>query len=117
MQRSNWLGYGMLLLWGLVLSINILFRHAHRLPDGRIISHVHPFRWTGEKGPIPYNPHSKAELSWLDTHSNTPFLGEALEDFLLTEQSFPQIKPVPNYTFCFISYRVEPENPRGPPAL
>lgn len=117
MQRSRWLGYGMVLLWGFVLSINILFRHAHRLPDGRIVSHVHPFKWTGEKGPLPYNPHSKSELSWLDVHSNTPFFGEAPQEYNLPEHVLPQVGQASDYTFCFISCRIEPENPRGPPAL
>lgn len=117
MQRKQWLAYGMLILWGFVLSINILFRHAHRLPDGRIVSHVHPFKWTGEKGPLPYNPHTTSELSWLDAHSNNPFMGEVAKEYQFVPVEYPAEEISTYYYFLFASCRIDPECPRGPPAL
>lgn len=107
----------MVLLWGFVLSINILFRHAHRLPNGRIISHVHPFKWTGEKGPLPYNPHSSSELAWLDAHSNNPYNGEVTEEYSFPGTVVSGERVILYHEFSFVSCRVKPENPRGPPAL
>lgn len=115
MRYNRSLAYGMFMLWGLVLSINTLFRHAHRLPNGRIVSHVHPFKWKGEKGPLPYNPHTSTELSWLDAHSNTSYLSDLPEPFVLeTELAFDQ--SITTYYFsAFYATWQQSQNTRGPP--
>lgn len=105
----------MLLLWGLVLSINILFRHAHRLPNGRIVSHVHPFKWTGEKGPLPYNPHTSSELSWLDAQSNGHFLSDLPEVFTLESSAAYPEQTTHFSTPVVFSIGVGAVSPRGPP--
>jgi hypothetical protein len=70
------------LLLGLFVAIvvnGMVFRHAHRLADGTIITHAHPYNPFG-KSPISSNPHSRHELVTLDLFSNTIFT--ALDAFL-----------------------------------
>lgn len=63
----------LLVLWGLICLSNVVFRHAHRMPDGRIISHVHPYAEFGSKCNFPAHQHTQSELLWLDCISNIPF--------------------------------------------
>ncbi|WP_159476285.1 hypothetical protein [Dyadobacter sp. 3J3] len=63
----------LLLLWALICLSNVVFRHAHRLPNGSIISHVHPYTEFASKCPFPNHHHSQSELNWLDCLSNIPF--------------------------------------------
>lgn len=117
MIKSRSLAFGMLMLWGFVISVNIIFRHAHRLPNGRIISHVHPFKSTGEKGPSSSNPHTSSELYWLDAHSNNPFMGEFQAGFEFDAPIQYNDFLVEPYTFTFVSCDIAVQNPRGPPLL
>ncbi|GAB3906906.1 hypothetical protein GCM10028803_40040 [Larkinella knui] len=61
------------MLWGLICLSNIVFRHTHRLADGRIISHAHPYAGFWAKCPFPNHQHTRAELAWLDCIGNAPF--------------------------------------------
>lgn len=63
-----------MLLWGLITLNSMIFIHAHRLPDGRIVIHTHPYKLTGKQGPISNNPHTSFELFWLDMCTNAPFV-------------------------------------------
>lgn len=52
-----------------VLINGVVFRHAHRLADGTIICHAHPY--SGSPGTqFPTHAHSRDELIWLDTFAN-----------------------------------------------
>ena len=55
-----------LLIVALGLSIlnNAFFLHAHRLPDGQVILHAHPYKKSQDKAPIPITAHhhTAAEL-------------------------------------------------------
>jgi len=65
---------GLTLLWGLITLNSMIFLHAHRLPNGRIVIHTHPYKLTGKQGPISNNPHTSFELFWLDMCTNAPFI-------------------------------------------
>ena len=56
-------------LFAVMLVNGVVFRHGHRLADGRIISHAHPFR-SKTKDPIQPNSHTSLELLLLDAVSN-----------------------------------------------
>lgn len=62
----------LLVLWGLICLSNVVFRHAHRLPNGRIVSHTHFYKEFGAKCPYPNHQHTQTELAWLDCIGNTP---------------------------------------------
>ncbi|MCA0233141.1 hypothetical protein P1X15_26815 [Runella sp. MFBS21] len=68
---------------------NVLFRHAHRLANGKIISHAHPYKPVGNS-PFQPNNHSTNELYLLDTICNAIFVG-------LTAFTFKSL------IFCFIN--------------
>jgi hypothetical protein len=59
---------GLFGLFALLLLNGIVFRHAHQLADGRIITHAHPF-WPDGKGPVKPNTHTAGELALLDSLS------------------------------------------------
>ncbi|MBO0937320.1 hypothetical protein J2I47_12255 [Fibrella sp. HMF5335] len=63
----------LLLVQLFMLTNAVVFRHAHRLPDGTLVVHAHPFL---PKAPGPIQPldHSKQELIWLDAVAHTPYL-------------------------------------------
>lgn len=49
-----------------LMQLNVIvFRHAHRLPNGRIITHAHPFKPIGNNPIQPLN-HTDNELLSLD---------------------------------------------------
>ncbi|GAB3573182.1 hypothetical protein GCM10027578_33840 [Spirosoma luteolum] len=64
----------MLVLWGLITLNSMIFLHAHRLSNGRIVIHTHPYKLTANQGPIPTNPHTSFELFWLDMCTHAPYL-------------------------------------------
>lgn len=68
-QTARWL----LVLWGLICLSNVVFRHAHRLPDGRVISHTHIYTEFGSQCPFPAHQHSLTELAWLDCIGSATF--------------------------------------------
>lgn len=56
-------------LYVAVLVNGVVFRHAHRLVDGTIICHAHPYKsLPGTQ--FPSHAHSRDELIWLDTFAN-----------------------------------------------
>ncbi|CCH57533.1 hypothetical protein BN8_p06714 (plasmid) [Fibrisoma limi BUZ 3] len=52
----------------------IVFRHSHRLANGQIISHAHPYNLFNKSCPLSPNPHKTHELLLLDAISNAVFL-------------------------------------------
>ncbi len=52
-----------------VLINGVVFRHTHRLADGTVICHAHPFKsLPGTQ--FPSHSHSRDELIWLDAFAN-----------------------------------------------
>ncbi|MFD2935873.1 hypothetical protein [Spirosoma flavum] len=107
------------LLLGLFLAIwlnGVVFRHAHRLPDGRLIVHAHPY-WPFGKGPILPNTHTAQEILLLDLAAHLPVVVGAFFAFLFLLRTRQQI------TFRFTSRPVRSVSPfccfshRGPPIV
>lgn len=102
-------------IFTLMLFNGIVFRHAHRLPNGRIITHAHPF-WPDGKGPLQTNTHTSNELLLLDAVANGSFVPDSpqLIDF--------RIIVWPAFTPVFVRSASSPVQPffcfshRGPPA-
>ncbi|NDU97955.1 hypothetical protein [Spirosoma terrae] len=61
-----------------VLTNGVAFRHAHRLSDGTIICHAHPYKSSGSQ--FPQHAHSRDELIWLDGIANAIY---ANPDFVI----------------------------------
>lgn len=60
------------LLLGLYVAVlinSVVFRHAHRLADGTIICHAHPYK-SSPGSQFPNHAHSRDELIWLDAFDN-----------------------------------------------
>ncbi|QJW88066.1 hypothetical protein HNV11_01095 [Spirosoma taeanense] len=98
-----------------VLVNGVVFRHAHRLADGTIICHAHPYK-SSPGTQFPNHNHSSDELIWLDAFTNALYDGSELAiwtalvsiSLLLTSRpivSFPAF-----FSFQHFAYRH-----RGPP--
>ena len=51
---------------GLFILNNAVFLHAHRLPDGQVILHAHPYKKSQDPAPVKTHHHTAAELFVLD---------------------------------------------------
>ncbi|KAB7731828.1 hypothetical protein F5984_06285 [Rudanella paleaurantiibacter] len=53
----------------LMLINGVVFQHSHRLADGTVVSHAHPYIPVGDD---PYQPnnHTQQEIIWLDSLSH-----------------------------------------------
>lgn len=99
------------------MQINaVVFLHAHRLADGRIITHAHPI-WSENQNPVQPNHHSAGELLLLDAISHAIFTADfpplpglvpAFAHWVIRIASY--VPEVP----CFVSSLVL--SLRGPPA-
>ncbi len=113
-QRLAWLLFTLFAL----MQVNlVVFRHGHRLPDGRIVTHAHPF-WPDGKGPIKANPHSAAELALLDAVANGSFVAETppVVSFspvilLAWVAHTAQTSPLLSHSFCSFLLRGPPSVP------
>jgi len=77
------------LLLGLFLAMwlnGVVFRHAHRLSDGRLIVHAHPY-WPFGKSPILPNTHTAQEILLLDLAANMPLVVSVFFAFLFLLRS------------------------------
>ncbi|QJD77546.1 hypothetical protein [Spirosoma rhododendri] len=96
----------------------MIFIHAHRLSDGRIVIHTHPYKLTGKQGPISNNPHTSFELFWLDMCSHAPFVPGV--EPVVTPPVFWTIT-LPDGIFSYIVQTLEQRIVlsllRGPPCL
>ncbi|QHW00758.1 hypothetical protein [Spirosoma endbachense] len=80
------------ILLGLFLAMwlnGVVFRHAHRLTDGRLIVHAHPY-WPFGKGPILPNSHTAQEILLLDLAGHLPIIVSAFFAFLFLLRSYHQ---------------------------
>ena len=109
---------GVLLAYFSLLTLNnVVFRHAHRLANGQIITHAHPYWPTKNKPPDQPNPHTNGQLVLLDALSHAVFLPEgpapALAEILLVEFS---VVSLPSYQEHVVSAPLQSYCGRGPPA-
>ena len=96
---------------------NIYFRHAHRLANGKIITHAHPFKPVSSS-PIQPNGHGSNELLLLDALSNGLY-APAFEFSFVCAAKISQIivernsyYSVPSFSALFYCFAH-----RGPPVL
>ncbi len=52
----------MIVVLGLFILNNAVFLHAHRLPDGQVILHAHPYKKSQDAAPIKTHHHTTAQL-------------------------------------------------------
>ena len=108
------------LFFGLYLAVlvnGVVFRHAHRLADGTIICHAHPYK-SSPGTQSPNHAHSRDELIWLDAFTNALYANPglvvwtalvALVALLITGRLIPTVS---FWSFSQIAFWL-----RGPPVL
>lgn len=111
----------LLLIQLFMLTNAVVFRHAHRLPDGTVVVHAHPFLPKALSGtssdPVQPNDHTRQQLIWLDAITDAAYL-LAEPVFFVFQAPEPSFLPAPAArliaqvrwgTFTCFSHR-------GPPA-
>ncbi|SOD89322.1 hypothetical protein [Spirosoma fluviale] len=107
------------LLFGLFLTIwvnGVVFRHAHRLSDGRLIVHAHPY-WPFGKGPILPNTHTAQEILLLDLAAHLPVVVSAFFAFLFLLRSQQESVFGSRFQTFQSSLRFSCFSHRGPPVV
>ncbi len=61
-------------LMGFILINKSVYMHAHRLDNGKIIVHAHPFNKSTDDKPVKSHHHSKAELIFINVFNFLSFL-------------------------------------------
>ncbi|MFW6218633.1 MAG: hypothetical protein ACOC3S_00790 [Bacteroidota bacterium] len=56
-----------MLLAGMLITNEVLFVHVHKLADGSIITHSHPFNKSDDSEPYKNHHHSQLELLFIST--------------------------------------------------
>jgi hypothetical protein len=112
---------GFLVIFTLMLLNGIVFRHAHKLSSGKIITHAHPYKSSNSNSPFQPNDHTNNELFLLDTFSNAPFVGLTLTVALAAVIKSIQIISTPLLSFYLLTAYHKPFfgdfSHRGPPAF
>ncbi len=110
----------LLLVQLFMLTNAVVFRHAHRLPDGTIVVHAHPFLPKALGGPssdpIQPNNHTKQQLIWLDAIADvaypftepTLFVFQAPAESLVPALAIPVREDVSRANFTCFSHRGPP---------
>jgi hypothetical protein len=52
-------------LWTLIMLNSVMYRHSHRLPNGKIVSHAHPYKKSSDGSPAKPHEHTDEELALL----------------------------------------------------
>ncbi len=63
----------LILSMGLLIANKAIFFHEHKMADGTIVAHAHPYDKSDEPEPFKTHHHSKAELFFL-SHFDTLFV-------------------------------------------
>ncbi|WP_428663192.1 hypothetical protein [Runella sp.] len=110
-QRIAWMLCTLMLL---IQLNNIFFRHAHRLSNGKIITHAHPYIPSGN-GPYQPNNHTSGELFLLDAFTNILFVGATAFSFAFLTNAVRAFRPVFCYASTYYSRKRTYCSLRGPP--
>lgn len=54
--------YLLVVLMGMFIANKVFFLHMHKLKDGTIVEHAHPFSKSDDSSPFKKHQHSEAEL-------------------------------------------------------
>lgn len=104
----------MVTIMGLLIANKVLFMHNHLLPDGRVITHAHPFNKSGESAPYKQHQHSRTEFFFIQ-HLDLLFVFILL--IIAGHRIFQGIiKTIPPDVPCYNEYLAQYQG-RAPPAL
>ena len=98
---------------GMLIINNIVFLHAHKLPNGYIIIHAHPFNKSKDSAPFKMHHHSHSEFFLLHNIHILFFVGI----FILGALFFKQLEIYYSYSLqVFLNHFIYHFFKRGPPA-
>jgi hypothetical protein len=87
------LAWALLGLWALIMLNSVMYRHTHRLPNGKIVSHAHPYQKSSDGATN--HEHTDEELVLLQLIDGQLFIPPALPDFsfLAPADGWPTVIP------------------------
>ncbi len=101
-------------LFTLQVSNRTVFIHSHHLPDGRVVTHAHPYDKGNDKDPYKTHHHSLAQFYLLNSLDLLFFSFTALASLIavfgLIRHYLPTLKGYPNPS-------LHPRTGRSPPCL
>jgi hypothetical protein len=99
---------------GAMLFNSVIFTHSHKLADGSVVTHAHPFDSSDDNAPFKTHHHSKTELYFF-SHIEILF---PLVFILVSSFQAPTRHRFIDYGLVLIPVRI-PENHHGraPPVL
>ena len=105
-----------MVLFTLILLNGVVFRHSHKLTNGKIITHAHPYKPVSNS-PFQPNNHTTNELYILDLVSNGLFSSEIVVTSIafLTVVFLKQKSSFFHYRQRFLTRFVASLSLRGPP--
>lgn len=110
-----------LVIFILMLLNGIVFRHAHKLSSGKIITHAHPYKSSNSNSPFQPNEHSNQELFLLDSVTNAVFVGLTLAVVLAgvkrTQLVFSPSSPTFYLSAAYRAPSFGDFSLRGPPSI
>jgi hypothetical protein len=98
-----------------ILTNGIVFRHAHRLSDGTILCHAHPYKNSSGTG-FPDHTHSRDELIRLDAFTNAfyespgTFAWSVIIAVVLLLNRFLPVRTLAGFSLAHLAFQH-----RGPP--
>ncbi|MCG8310226.1 MAG: hypothetical protein MI975_22705 [Cytophagales bacterium] len=60
--QSQFVAITLVVVVGFLIANKGIYIHSHRLADGRIISHAHPYNKTDDSSPFKQHPHTNSEF-------------------------------------------------------
>lgn len=97
---------------GLFIANQAIFLHVHKLSDGTVIYHAHPYDKSGDTKPIKSHQHSNAEFTFLqnlETLFPVVFLAIILIPYVCEIVYFSQQMPI------YSLIRIKQNKGRAPP--
>lgn len=111
---------GFLVIFTLMLLNGIVFRHAHKLSSGKIITHAHPYKASNSNTPFQPNDHTKNELFLLDSLTNATYAALTLSVALAVLKRLVVIYSPSTSFYLLTAYRTPffgDSSLRGPPTI
>lgn len=111
---------GFLVIFTLMLLNGIVFRHAHKLSSGKIITHAHPYKASNSNTPFQPNDHTKNELFLLDSLTNATYAALTLSVALAVLKRLVVIYSPSTSFYLLTAYRTPffgDFSLRGPPTI
>ncbi len=101
-------------MMGALIVNKSIYLHTHKLADGTVVLHAHPYNKSGDSKPFKSHHHSDTQLLFFQSIKILFFTAfTALFFFVTLQKAVYSLYTTPSYTLAFYS----PNKGRAPPVL